>query len=96
MVKIRRLEDDVRRLAAELETDLITPQGPPIIHSKRQSQRRTFLRLLFDAASMILRPVTVLPVNATLSTSMCDASAAPPMDPSEGTVFTTPGGNLSS
>ena len=84
----------MRRFAAELETDLITPQGPPIIHSKRQSQRRTFLRLLFDAASMILRPVTVLPVNATLSTSMCDESAAPPTEPSDGTVFTTPGGKL--
>jgi hypothetical protein len=50
--------------------------------------------LEFAAAAMILRPVTVEPVNATLSTSICAASAAPPTGPSDGTVFTTPGGNL--
>lgn len=86
----------MRRLATELETNLINQQGPPIIHSRRRRQSLTFLRLLFDAASMILRPVTVLPVNATLSMSMCDESAAPPTEPSDGTVFTTPGGKLSS
>ena len=57
---------------------------------------RTFFKLLFAAASMIFRPVIVDPVNATLSTSMWDDSAAPPIAPREGTVFTTPGGNLMS
>lgn len=54
----------------------------------------TFLRLLFAAASMILRPVAVLPVNATLSTSGWEVRAAPPIDPKDATVLTTPGGNL--
>ena len=54
----------------------------------------TFFKLLLAAASMILRPVTVEPVKATLSTSICDASAAPPTEPSDGTVLTTPGGKL--
>lgn len=53
-----------------------------------------FLRLLLAAASWILRPVMVEPVNATLSTSRWEAKAAPPTGPREGTVFTTPGGNL--
>ena len=55
---------------------------------------RTFFKLLLAAASIIFLPVTVDPVNATLSTSMWAASAAPPTAPREGTVFTTPGGNL--
>ena len=54
----------------------------------------TFLRLLFEAASMTLRPVIVEPVKATLSTSGCPARAAPPTGPREGTVLTTPGGKL--
>jgi len=54
----------------------------------------TFFKLLFAAASMILRPVIVDPVNATLSTSGCAARAAPPTGPWEGTVLMTPGGNL--
>lgn len=43
---------------------------------------------------MILRPVSVEPVKATLSTSLWAASAAPPMLPYDGTVFMTPGGKL--
>lgn len=43
---------------------------------------------------MILRPVMVEPVNATLSTSGCAARAAPPTGPKDGTVLTTPGGKL--
>jgi hypothetical protein len=54
----------------------------------------TFFKLLLAAASMTLRPVTVDPVNATLSTSMWADKAAPPIDPREGIVFTTPGGKL--
>lgn len=54
----------------------------------------TFFRLLLAAASIILRPVMVEPVNATLSTSRCEARAAPPTGPKEGTVLTTPAGNL--
>ena len=55
---------------------------------------RTLFKLLLAAASMIFLPVAVDPVNATLSTSMWAANAAPPTTPREGTVFTTPGGNL--
>jgi hypothetical protein len=33
-------------------------------------------------------------VNATLFTSICMDKAAPPTDPREGIVFTTPGGKL--
>jgi len=56
--------------------------------------RSTFFKLLFAAASMTLRPVTVDPVNATLSTPIWADNAAPPTDPREGIVFTTPGGKL--
>lgn len=56
--------------------------------------KQTFFKLLLAAASIIFRPVTVDPVNATLSTSLCAESAAPPTGPREGIVFTTPGGNL--
>lgn len=58
------------------------------------SSRDTFLRLLVAAAPRILRPVTVEPVKATLSTPLWAASAAPPTGPSEGMVFITPGGKL--
>lgn len=43
---------------------------------------------------MILRPVIVEPVNATLSTPGWAESAAPPMWPRDGTQLSTPGGNL--
>lgn len=59
-----------------------------------EKKNLTFFRLLFAAASMILRPVTVEPVKAILSTSIWAAMAAPPTGPREGTVFTTPGGKL--
>lgn len=58
------------------------------------SSKDTFFRLLSAAAAMIFRPVTVLPVNAILSTPLCADRAAPPTDPSEVTVFKTPGGKL--
>lgn len=58
------------------------------------SSRETFFRLLFAADSIILRPVIVDPVKATLSISGCRLIAAPPTDPSEGMVLSTPGGNL--
>lgn len=93
LVEVGRLEDDLRRLATELEADLQSCLSPRPWKSQPWSNR-TFFRLLFAAASMIFRPVTVLPVNATLSTSRCIESAAPPTEPSDGTVFTTPGGNL--
>ena len=41
---------------------------------------------------MTERPVTVEPVNASLSTSGCSASAAPASSPSPGTTLKTPGG----
>ena len=66
----------------------------PFAEFAPQTGLRTFFKLLFAAASMIFRPVIVDPVNATLSTSMWDDNAAPPTPPREGTVFTTPGGNL--
>jgi hypothetical protein len=37
--------------------------------------------LLFAAATMILRPTSVLPVNAILRMPMCDAMAAPAVWP---------------
>ena len=66
----------------------------PSVESTARVASHTFLRLLLAAASIIFLPVAVEPVNATISTSMCAASAAPPTAPREGTVFTTPGGNL--
>ena len=42
----------------------------PYVEFTPQAGLRTFFKLLFAAASMIFRPVTVDPVNATLSTSM--------------------------
>ena len=58
------------------------------------NSRDTFLRLLAEAAARILRPVTVEPVKATLSTPLWAANAAPPTGPSEGMVLITPGGKL--
>lgn len=91
----------MRRFAPKLERYLCRSISRFDLRTKKTSledhrsrEPFTFFKLLFAAASMILRPVTVEPVNATLSTSICDASAAPPTAPSEGTVFTTPGGKL--
>lgn len=83
LVEIRRVEYDVGTFAAEFEGDLKRNQ----VKSKRCRdcfEELTFLRLLLAAASMILRPVIVLPVNATLSTSRWAAIAAPPTLPSDG------------
>ena len=52
----------------------------------------TFFRLLAPAAATIILPTSVDPVNATLSTSLCAASAAPAVSPKPGTTFTTPSG----
>src|SRR5258707_607714 len=77
---------------------LRVPGKPTLEYSRRMfilfERKPAFFRLLFAAASIILRPVKVEPVKATLSTSIWPASAAPPIGPKEGTVFTTPGGNL--
>src|SRR5688572_2646836 len=48
------------------------------------------------ASCMILRPVTVDPVNDIKSTSGCSASALPTIEPSPGTTFSTPGGSPAS
>ena len=45
---------------------------------------------------MIDWPVRCEPVNATLSTSGCAASAAPAVSPKPGTTLTTPGGTPAS
>ncbi len=45
---------------------------------------------------MILRPVRSEPVKATLSTSMCRASASPATWPKPGTMLTTPSGTPAS
>lgn len=58
------------------------------------NSRDTFLRLLKVAATDTLRPVTVEPVKATLSTPLWAANAAPPTGPKEGMVLITPGGKL--
>ena len=55
------------------------------------SSSDTRLRFPADACT-IFCPVRCEPVNATLSTSGCEASAAPAVSPSPGTTFTTPGG----
>ena len=48
------------------------------------------------AIFIICLAVAVLPVNAILSTSMCEASAAPAMAPCPFTILTTPGGKPAS
>ena len=45
---------------------------------------------------MIKWPTSVDPVNATLSTSICRAIAAPAVGPYPGSKFTTPSGNPAS
>ena len=70
LVERRVLEDDVGRLAAELE--------------RRALRVPAMLRA-------ICLPTSVLPVNATLSTSGCSTSARP-VSPAPVTMLTTPGG----
>src|SRR5258708_11117499 len=55
------------------------------------SSSDTRFRLPADALTMDC-PVTCEPVNATLSTPGCEASAAPAVSPYPGTTLTTPGG----
>ena len=56
----------------------------------------TRLRFVRAAACMISLPTSVLPVNATLSTSMCSAIAAPAVSPKPGTMLMTPSGKPAS
>src|ERR1035437_10004888 len=59
------------------------------------SSRETFFKLP-AAACKISLPTSVDPVKAILSTSGCDASAAPAVSPSPGTTSTTPSGKPAS
>ena len=56
------------------------------------SSRVSFFRLLAPEAATISLPTSVEPVNATLSTSLWAARAAPAVSPKPGTTFTTPSG----
>src|ERR1700760_1412932 len=60
------------------------------------SSRVTFLRLDDAAALRMVRPTTVEPVKATLSTSMCEESAAPATLPKPEMMLMTPGGKPAS
>ena len=60
------------------------------------SSRVSFFRLLAPAAATISLPTSVEPVKATLSTSLCAASAAPAVSPKPGTTLTTPSGTPAS
>jgi len=60
------------------------------------SSRVSFFRLLAPAAATISLPTSVDPVKATLSTSLCAASAAPAVSPKPGTTLTTPSGTPAS
>uniref|UniRef100_A0A0A9H5S5 Rf2c n=1 Tax=Arundo donax TaxID=35708 RepID=A0A0A9H5S5_ARUDO len=60
------------------------------------SSSETGLRLLSAAAFMTSRPTSVDPVKLTLSTSMCDATAAPAVGPNPGTTLSTPSGTPAS
>ncbi len=55
----------------------------------------TFFRLPAAACTMSL-PTSVDPVKATLSTSLCAASAAPAVSPNPVTTLTTPSGTPAS
>jgi hypothetical protein len=55
------------------------------------SSRVVFL-MFDDASSMIRRPTSVDPVNATLSTSGEETSASPAAAPEPGRTLTTPSG----
>src|SRR5204863_57664 len=56
----------------------------------------TRLRFERPAACITNLPTSVEPVKATLSMSMCSATAAPAVSPYPGTMFRTPGGNPAS
>ena len=60
------------------------------------SSRVSFFRLLAPAACTISLPTSVDPVNATLSTSICMARAAPAVSPKPDTTLTTPSGTPAS
>ena len=60
------------------------------------SSRVSFFRLLAPEAATISLPTSVEPVNATLSTSLWAARAAPAVSPKPGTTFTTPAGTPAS
>src|SRR5580693_1220688 len=76
--------------AASISASANTTSGdlPPSSSCRR-------LRLPAEALT-ISCPVKCEPVNATLSTSGCAASAAPAVSPYPGTTFTTPGGTPAS
>lgn len=84
----------MRRFSSEFQRYLWISAPSRQLYRTSDLMPPTFFRLLLAAASIILRPVIVEPVNATLSTSRWEDNAAPPTEPSEGTVLTTPGGNL--
>lgn len=60
------------------------------------NSRVTVFKFDLAAASIILRPTTVLPVKATFSIFMWDAMAAPTVGPYPVTMLTTPGGKPAS
>ena len=49
--------------------------------------------IVLEASCMIRRPTTVEPVKATLSTSGCEASSSPTVEPPPVITFTTPSGS---
>jgi hypothetical protein len=68
LFQVSGLENEVRGLAAQFERYLMTgTMGHGVLRLGQKGL--TFFRLLFAAASIIFLPVTVEPVNATLSTS---------------------------
>ena len=60
------------------------------------SSRVSFFRLVAPEAATISLPTSVEPVKATLSTSLCAASAAPAVSPNPVTTLTTPSGTPAS
>src|SRR5688572_27715654 len=81
-----------------------TPAMTPLAAAARSASGKTICGdlppsssvtlLMFSAAACATaRPVAVEPVNATLSTPRCAASAAPVSRESPVTTLTTPGGN---
>lgn len=98
-VQITDLVGDQQTQRSIVETFRQVPERPDAVlvvirKNGISSSGHTFLRLDFAAASIIFLPVKVDPVNAILSTSGWAESAAPPIEPREGTVLITPGGNL--
>jgi hypothetical protein len=69
LFQIARLENEVRRFTTQLERYLFNSFVFCFLTAYVMNGL-TFFKLLLAAASMILRPVTVEPVNATLSTSI--------------------------